>query len=111
MAVVALVPRDSDIGEAMSAEQLPIACPHCKGEFHVAATAAIPDEQKLIMTIEHSAGPYIAATTLGDTITNTGKLLMAVAEEIGGKTAVMVEKCELVHGKVSIHFVILGVEP
>lgn len=111
MAVVALVPRDSDIGEAMSAEQLPIACPHCKGEFHVAAMATIPDEQKLIMTIEHSAGPYIAATTLGDTITNTGKLLMAVAEEIGGKTAVMVEKCELVHGKASIHFVILGVKP
>lgn len=95
----------------MTNEQLPIACPHCKGEFHVAAEATIPDEQKLVMTIEHSAGPYIAATTLGDTITNTGKLLVAVAKEIGGKTAVMVEKCQLTHGKAEIHYVILGVKP
>jgi hypothetical protein len=94
----------------MTNEHLPISCPHCQGKFHVAAAATIPDEQKLVMTIEHSAGPYIAATTLGDTITNTGKLLMAVAKEIGGKTAVMVEKVELEHGKAAIHFVILGVK-
>lgn len=89
---------------------LPVKCPHCEESFSVGMAATIPAEQKLTMTLEHTS-PFIAATTLGETISNMSKLLGAVADEIGGKVAVMVESCVLEQGKATINFVITSVKP
>lgn len=88
---------------------LPVLCPHCNERFAVSLAASIPKEQRLVMTLEHIS-PFIAAETLGETITNTAKLLVSVAEGIGGKTAVMVESCELTKGKAKITFVVIDVK-
>lgn len=92
-----------------SDQQLTVQCPKCEERFGVSAVASIPDEQTFSMVLEHSS-PFIAATTLGESITNMSKLLVAVAEDIGGKVAVMVSGCELSQGKTKIDFVITSIK-
>lgn len=81
-------------------------CPKCHEKLE--AVACVPETQKFSMELQFE-GDCLSARTLGGTITNTDKLLVAIAKEAGAKVATMIDSIEFKPHCARINFVIVAV--
>jgi len=83
-----------------------VKCPVC--DTNIEPSYLIPDEQKFVMKIAHEAPgqPWLAAT-VGGIMTNTAKLLKAIAKREGAVVEVFIPKVECDDPEMRIHFVIV----
>lgn len=83
-----------------------IKCLGCGSEISVALKDVLDPKQKLTMEITLK-GEMIKASVLGGMLVNNGKLLEAVAKDVGFKASVYVSGLSMSGNKVSIDFTTL----
>lgn len=86
-------------------------CPKCGEPLSFQMTTKLMSDSRMSFVIHPNKGELLSARTVGDSITNMEKILVAVGKELGVKTNVMVEGLEWTDGSVKIDMIVARHEP
>lgn len=95
----------------MTIETPKVICPKCGEPLSFQMTTELMSDSRMSFVIHPHKGELLSARTVGDSISNTEKLLVAVGKELGVKTNVMVEGLTWTDGSVKVDLIVARHEP
>ena len=95
----------------MTIEAPEVKCPKCGEPLSYQMAAQLMSDSRMSFVIHPHKGELLSARTVGDSISNMEKLLVAVGKELGVKTNVMVEGLTWADGSVTVDIIVARHEP
>lgn len=81
-------------------------CPHCGEPLSFQVTTQLMSDSRMSFVLHPNKGELLSARTVGDSITNMEKLLVAVGKDLGVKTTVLVEGLQWTDGSVKVDMIV-----
>lgn len=72
-------------------EEKEVLCPHCSKAIHAGVVARLADSSKVAFRLVPAKGELLDAATVGGTMEQFQKLLVAIGRDMGMNTVVLVE--------------------
>lgn len=88
-----------------------VKCPSCGEPIGFKLTTKLMSDSRMSFVIHPNKGELLSARTVGDSISNMEKLLIAVGKDLGVKTQVLIEGLEWTDGSVKIDMIVARHEP
>lgn len=89
----------------------PTPCPHCGKDIGLEMVARLKSQSRMSFTFHPHPGELMSARTIGGSLENLEKLLVAVGRELGVKTQVLVEGVSSIDGSITIDLLLARHEP
>jgi len=86
-----------------------VTCQKCGEENHFDMVANVPDDQIVTFTICYE-GDFISADTVSGFISNTSKLLVSVADDVGFKACVFIKSIIHEQNKISVSLLVTKIK-